>query len=121
MVTKPCMPGLMGHVEIVNEPRRLALAVNPRLLRETLALALRAEGLEVIAVTDASGLEGVDIAIVSEPHAASIDVPLIIRLPAPSDDGVGTVTRRGHASEAVSLNDVGSDVATLRSGAFGNR
>lgn len=101
---------------------RLALVVNPRLLGETLARALRAEGLEVVLAADDQTLDdGIDIAIVSDPPSDWVDVPVIIRLPAPCDGGVGTVTRRGHASQAVPLHDVRSVLATLRDDGLAGR
>lgn len=104
-------------METRRENPRLALVVSPRLLGDTLACALRAEGLEVVVALDESALTGgIDIAIVSETPSPSIDVPVVIRLPAPSDDGVGAVMRRGHADEPVSLRDVRSIIATLRLG-----
>ena len=101
----------------MNEIPRLALVVSPRLLGDALARALRAEGLEVIIADDEAGIDNeIDIVIVSDPPSQSVDVPVLIRLPAPADHGVGTVTRRGCAEESVALPDVRSVLATLHGG-----
>lgn len=88
----------------------VALLVTPRLLRDTLARALRDSGIEV---TD-DGRDA-DVVVVSR-SVPSVPARVVVRLPAETDAGVGTVTSAGR-SELVVLDSLSAVVAVVR----GNR
>ena len=92
----------------------VALLVVPRLLRDTLARALAV--LDVDLVDRRAALERaepVDVAIVS--RSAAVDIPawVVVRLPAETDGGVGSVTTRG-VRRPVMLDDLAAVLDIVR-------
>ena len=99
----------------MSSPPRLALVVAPRLLGDTLARALRDEGIEVVIVDRAGSVDGpVDVAVVSGDITVSIDAPVIVTLPGDQDAGVGSIRRHGNAAERLELPDIQTLVRTVR-------
>ena len=98
----------------VKERLRLALKVTPRLLGDTLARALRAEGVEVVVVSEGDAdPANFDVAVVTDGTPCDIDAPLVIWLPSERGQGVGSVQHRGHPKVRTPLTDVGSILAAL--------
>ena len=98
----------------VKERMRLALKVTPRLLGDTLARALRAEGVEVVVVSEGDAdPANFDVAVLTDGSACDIDAPLVIWLPSERGPGVGWQQRRGHPKVRIPLTDVGSILAAL--------
>lgn len=97
-------------MHVIPAPSRVALFVMPRLLRDTLARALAADGIEIVADPAPS----VDVAVVSEAGVAlAVPARVVVRLPAETDAGVGTVTSAGR-SVLVVLDSLAAVVAVVR-------
>lgn len=87
----------------------VALAVVPRLLSDTLRLALMRSGYEVVGVDEPAAEVAVLSASVTGPTAARV----VVRLPAGSDGRVGTVVVDGRRHEVV-LDSLAAVLAVVR-------
>lgn len=89
----------------------VGLSVVPKLLSDTLALALAARDLEV--VVGRRRLGRVDVAVVDASGPGWVRARVVVRLPAPADAGLGTVTAGGH-SEQVLLDSLAAVLAVVQ-------
>lgn len=102
--------GCIALMQVLPAPSRVALFVMPRLLRDTLARALTANGIEIVADTGRC----VDVAVVSEEGSAlAVPARVVVRLPGETDAGVGTVTSAGRSALVV-LDSLAAVVAVVR-------
>ncbi len=91
---------------------RVAVAVSPRLLGDTLAVALRAAGLTVVVVPEtATDVGPFDLAVVNGP--SHVDADVFVRLPDADDEGLGSVRRAGAPEERVALADLRSVITAV--------
>jgi hypothetical protein len=96
--------------------RRIAIAVEPRLLADALSVVLRRPDVEVVLLLDRSSPapEPVyDLAIVMNDDPSPVAAAVTVRLPMESADEPGSVTTvRG--TEAAVVGDLGALLSTLR-------
>ena len=98
--------------------RRIAIAVEPRLLADTLSVVLRRPDVEVVLLLDrgsiaASAEQAYDLAIVMDDDPSPVRAAVTVRLPiGPADEQGSVTTVRG--TEAAVVGDLGALLTTLR-------
>ena len=97
--------------------RRIAIAVEPRLLADTLSVVLRRPDVEVLLLerdrTTGPAEPVYDLAIVMNDDPSPVRAAVTVRLPIKPDDKQGSVTTvRG--TEAAVVGDLGALLSTLR-------
>ena len=115
----------MGHVNH-EAAQRVVVAVSPRMLGDTLTLALREHDLVVEVVHGADGphpavgREPADLAVVTCPELATVlPAKTVVIIPADSDDPTGRVLRPPHPEQRRDLGDLDS-IIDLVAGLLGD-
>lgn len=96
--------------------RRIAIAVEPRLLADTLSVALRSQDVEVVLLLDHDAAPlppDYDVAIVMEDDPVPVRASVIIRLPKEPQVAQGSVTTVRGTHTAV-VGDLGALLRTVR-------
>ena len=96
--------------------RRIAIAVEPRLLADALSVVLRRPDVEVVLLLEGHTPDAepaYDLAIVMNDDPAPVAAAVTVRLPVESADGPGSVTTVGGTQAAV-VGDLGALLSTLR-------
>ena len=96
--------------------RRIAIAVEPRLLADTLSVVLQRPDVEVVLLTDHhadAGERAYDVAIVMNDDQSPVPAAVTVRLPLEAAGDQGSVTTvRG--TEVAVVGDLGALLTTLR-------
>lgn len=93
--------------------RRVAIAVDPRLLADTLSCALARDGVEIVNCADGSAALGsFDLAVVTSDRPPGLSAHVVVVLPAADGDGLGSVTTP-HGTKPTRLDDLATVLETL--------
>ncbi len=95
--------------------RRVAIAVNPKLLGDALSRALAKDELEIVVLGEEPGAGGsrhADVLIVSHEPPEDVDAEVVIHLPDDNSGGIGLVTTP-ESSERVAMGDLASVTAAV--------
>ena len=103
---------LDGRMEALAIGPRVIIAVQPRLLADTLRRAVINAGADVVIDVDAQTKVHADVAVVMGETPAHIDADTVIRLPATEDSQTGSITT-AKGTEPAALADLAALLQTL--------